>query len=189
VLAGIDGSQFQFLNIMSFTMTRTVTETFTLTHAKYLAAKVTADMKRCQQRYGRPSDNNINDYGTELAILLRDGYVSEYEFGYKRHDDERIVSWRYVVDGSGNITADERPGNICGNINITGALFFNYLTKSATWCRLDDTSRRRIEGDLPVQRVSANPPKDSLGYWVSDKTYASTGVSLSRNTFHPFGSS
>ncbi|MGI8958356.1 MAG: hypothetical protein ACR2IV_01065, partial [Bryobacteraceae bacterium] len=38
-------------------MTRTASESFTLTHAKYLASKVTADMVRCQQNYGRPSQS------------------------------------------------------------------------------------------------------------------------------------
>lgn len=68
---------------MSFTMTRSATDSWTLTNAKYLASKVTADMIRCQQSYGEPSNDRINNYGTELALLLRDNYVESYEFGYK----------------------------------------------------------------------------------------------------------
>ena len=167
-------------------MTRTATESFTLTHAKYLASKVTADMKRCQQRYNLPSDDEINNYGTELALLLRDGYVAEYEFGFVRADEERLVSWRYTVNSSGLLTADERPGGIYTDANISAGLFFNYLTRSTAWAKLDAASRLRIEQGLPVQRTSANPPKDGLGYWTSDRTYSSTGVSLGRKTFKPF---
>jgi Bacterial HORMA domain family 1 len=98
---------------MSFSMTRAVVDSFTLTQAKYLASKVTADMRRCQQLYDEPSDAHINNLGTELALLLRDGYVKSYEFGFVRYaDDERILTWKYSVDSSGYITSDDRPGRI-----------------------------------------------------------------------------
>jgi hypothetical protein len=107
---------------MSFTMTRTVSETFTLTQAKYLASKVAADMRRCQQIYGKPTDSEINDYGTELAILLRDGYVKSYEFGYVRDaDEERILTWRYAVDSAGELAANDRPGRIISGVNVSQA--------------------------------------------------------------------
>ena len=77
-------------------MTRTATDSFTLTHAKYLASKVTTDMLRCQQLYGYPSNAAINNYGTELALLLRDGYISIFEFGFQRND-HRLLSWRGAV--------------------------------------------------------------------------------------------
>ena len=70
-------SQWECLSqssILSFTMTRSATDTWTLTNAKYLASKVTTDMLRCQQNYHEPDNDAINSYGTELALLLRDGY-------------------------------------------------------------------------------------------------------------------
>lgn len=170
---------------MSFTMTRTATESFTLTHAKYLASKVTADLKRCQQRYGKPSDGDINDYGTELALLLRDGFVSTYEFGFKRND-QRVVSWNYTVDASGNMTSDDRPGGIYTGAEITGATWFNFLNYTAAWRSLDFTQRQRIEADLPIQRTPGTAPADGLGYWVTDRTYSSTGVAMSRKTFRGY---
>ena len=75
---------------MSFTMTRSVSESWTLTNAKYLASKVTTDMWRCRQNYGLPSETAINDYGTELALRLRDGFVSKYEFGFEI-ENERLL--------------------------------------------------------------------------------------------------
>src|SRR5688500_862487 len=60
---------------MSFTMTRNATETFTLISAKYLASKVTSDMRRSSQLHGQPLESEINDYGTELALLLNAGYI------------------------------------------------------------------------------------------------------------------
>lgn len=44
------------------------------------------------------------------AAYVNDGYVSSYEFGFQK-GGERILSWQYSVDSSGNLNAaDDRPG-------------------------------------------------------------------------------
>ena len=168
---------------MTSTSTYTASETFTLTNAKYLCSKVTADMLRCFQVYGRPSQQDINNYGTELAYLLRDGYVEEYEFGFKR-DEKRLVSWHYKVVNGSLSSADDRPGKLLTGVDVATAPFFNYLTTSSAWGRLSQEERDRIAAGLPVKRTIGNPPKDGLGYWVDDRSYASGGVILGRRTFH-----
>lgn len=165
-------------------MTRTVAETFTFTHAKRLASKVAADMKRCQSIYGWPSDGEINNYCTELAILLRDGYVAEYEFGYQK-DGERHVTWHYKVDTSGNLTTDDRPGKIA-EVSIVGCERFNFLTYSSAWQRLSQAQKDAIKTGLPISRSDGTGPKDGRGYWTSDLNYYSGGVSMPRRTFQPY---
>ena len=170
---------------MSFTMTRTVSETWSLTYAKYLASKVTSDMWRCQQLYGQPSRDDINNYGTELALLLKDGYVQSYEFGFLA-DDQRLLSWRYTVDSSGNIDTDDRPGKIFSGVDVSNAAFFNRLCHSSAWYKLSQDERDTINASLPVQRVLKDGPKDDNGYWHQDLTYSSNGVAMPRSTFRPY---
>lgn len=103
-----------------------------------------------------------------MAYLLRDGYVEEYEFGFRR-DDERLVSWRYkVVNGSLNST-DDRPGKLLTGVDVATASHFNFLRYSSAWARLSQQDRERIEGSLPIKRTTGQPPKDGLGYWVEDR--------------------
>ena len=165
-------------------MTRTATESFTLTDAKILASKMTADMRRCQQNYGLPSDDDINNYGTEMALLLRDGYVQAYEFGFSR-DDARILSWSYTVDSSGLVTSNDRPGRIIAGVNISGASFFNQMTRSSAWAKLSPAEQENITADLPIQRVIKAGPRDGAGKWVYDLNYSSGGVTLGRKSFQP----
>lgn len=167
-------------------MTRTASESFTLTYAKYLASKVTSDMWRCKQLYGRPTQDQINDYGTELALMLRDGYVEAYEFGFQK-DDKRLLCWRYTVDSSGNLNAsDDRPGGVIAGVDVSVAAFFNQMTWSSSWSNLTQEDKDRILDGLPFRRVTKDGPKDGLGYWQEDRSYSSNGVSLSRKTFRPF---
>ena len=142
-------------------MTRTVSESFTLTHAKHLASKVTSDMWRCRQLYGRPSESDINNYGTELALLLRDGYVSAYEFGFDI-DNKRVLSWRYTVENGDLSAADERPGAIVSGVDVSAASIFNQLTRSTAWSKLLQADREKIEADLPIKRVTKDGPQDGL---------------------------
>lgn len=169
-------------------MTRTVTETFTLTHAKYLASKVTADMRRCQQIYGKPTDSERNDFGTELALLLNAGCVENYEFGY-RENGSRLVSWSYSVGVSGLVGgSDDRPGRIHSGVNTANAQFFNFLTYSSGWSNLTTAERERLEQSLPIRRGLGEAPRDGFGYWETDLCYSASGVALSRRTFRPYTS-
>ena len=86
-------------------------------------------MHLCAQYYGQPSENLIREYAEELAQYLNEGYVEEYEFGYQK-DGRRLVTWRYKVDESGLLTTDERPGKVVPYADVTGASFFNYLTRN-----------------------------------------------------------
>ncbi len=45
-------------------------DTFTKTHAVYLASKVAADLKQMQLFYGKPSDESIEAYINEIVLLL-----------------------------------------------------------------------------------------------------------------------
>ncbi|MGC4052412.1 MAG: hypothetical protein QM757_24030 [Paludibaculum sp.] len=169
---------------MSFSNTRTASSTFSIIHARYLSSKVAADMNLCASYYGQPSEPRIRDYAEELAQYLNEGYVSEYEFGYKK-DGKRVVSWRYRVDANGNLTTDDRPGKVVPYVDVTGASFFNFLTPSSRFCALSAAEQSRFQSSLPVQRPGGQPPADGSGYWVSDRNYFSGGQALGRQTFQP----
>lgn len=53
---------------MSYSFTATETKTFTLTHARHLAAKVAADLKRLQRLYGHITDERINEFEGEVTL-------------------------------------------------------------------------------------------------------------------------
>jgi hypothetical protein len=169
---------------MSFTMTRTVAETFSLTSAKYLASKVTADMRRCSQIHGQPSESQINDYGTELALLLKDGYLEDYEFGFEK-DGKRVLSFYYKVVGDQLAASDDRPGKIFDG-PVLGSQFFNFIHPSAKWGSLSQAERDAFNNLSPISRFSGSPPADGNGYWSNDLSYMKDGVALQRKTFRPF---
>lgn len=167
---------------MSYTYTNTAT--FTIIHARYLASKVAADMHLCAQYYGKPLEERIREYAEELAQYIKEGYLHEYEFGYKK-DNRRIISWRYQIDENGALTTDDRAGKVVPYVDITGAVFFNFLTWNSRFSQLSLDQQSSFQARLPLQRINADPPSDGPGYWASDRKYFSGGRGLNRQTFQP----
>ena len=55
---------------MTTTFTRSSSETFTRTSAKYLVSKVAADLRQMQRLHRAPADAQIDAYVEELITLL-----------------------------------------------------------------------------------------------------------------------
>src|SRR2546425_6239862 len=71
--------------IMSSSFTVTESTSFTVVHVRWLASKIATDLLRLQRFYGKPTDQQINDYESEITALLRDDYVSQVTYGLKRN--------------------------------------------------------------------------------------------------------
>jgi Bacterial HORMA domain family 1 len=162
------------------------TETFSRTHAKYLASKVITDLYQCSRLYGSPSTARISDYENELIEMLAGGFVDEYEFGFKK-DGKRVICWQYRVNALGQLVggSDDHAGGVYGRADIAGASYYNFMTFSSAWSDLSDSARSQIEARLPFVRGDGSLPGDGAGYWVTDRTYSNGGVSVNRRTFRP----
>ena len=69
---------------MSYGYTVSEATTFTVTHARHMAAKVATDLKRLQRLYGGPSDASIADFENEVIELLKAGYLGTVTYGYRK---------------------------------------------------------------------------------------------------------
>ena len=167
---------------MSTSFSYSASTTFTITHARHLASKVAADMRQLNLHYGYPLLSTISDYEEELAVLLRDGYVEQYEFGFKRNN-MRVISCQYSP--SELYGSDDRPGRVDPSADTTGAVYFNHLWRSQAWWSLSESDRTTISARLPIERVGMAAPTDGKGYWTSDKSYGAGGKSLQRSVFRP----
>jgi hypothetical protein len=160
----------------------TYAETFTRTHARRLAGRVTSDLLQCHRLYGSPGESRLEEYREELEELLAGGYVSEYHFGFKRND-QTVWSLRYVVGPDGGLSEVGRAGGVPAGINISDATYFNFLTYSSKWDQLPVATKTNIKGQLPIVRTTGSLPGTSNGYWVQDRSYAAGGVSIGRSVF------
>lgn len=171
---------------MSYSYTATATQTFTLTHARHLAAKVATDLKRLQRLYGSPSDDYIARYEGEVTELLCQGYLSTVTYGFKRDGNWIEPTLKFTareLEGQG---VDDDPGRVRPGKDVSGAVFYSFLTYSPAWDQLSGPQRAAVKQQLPVQRGEAAEPQVSGGYFADDKTYSSGSRALGRSSVRSY---
>jgi Bacterial HORMA domain family 1 len=95
---------------MPSSLTFTDIASFTVTHARHMAAKVATDLKRMQRLYGAPSDLSIADFEAELIDLMKASYLGTVTYGFRRDGAWIVPTLRYTAqDLSGAAANDDDP--------------------------------------------------------------------------------
>lgn len=167
---------------MSTSFTITEATTFTITHARHIAAKLATDLKRFQRFYGSPGDADIAKYEEEIIQLLKHGYLGRATYGYRKEDAWIEPTVRYTARDLAGVSADDDdPGRIRPGADVTGAFFHSYLTYSSAWNGLSSDERHVFKSKLPFYRSGAPEPTVN-GYLRSDRTYSAGGLALDRQS-------
>lgn len=169
-------------------MTETTTDStsFTITHAQYLASKVAADLKRMQRFYDAPSDADISNYEDELTKMLKRGYVDTVTYGFRRNGEWIEPTLKYTTKELADlVSADDDPGRVRPGANVSGAVFYSYLTYTRAWSKLGEPLRIIFRATLPFVRTGAPEPGVN-GYLTEDRTYSAAGRALSRSSVRSY---
>ena len=169
------------------TATATRATTFTITDARYVGAKIGADLRLLNALYGRPSLESISDFAEEAALLLRDGYLGTVDYGFR---DTATNAWklrlRYTATTGGHLL-DDRPGKLPTGAAVARYPFCSYLTYSVTFEALAPARQDAAREALPIRRVGADEPVAGLGTGQSGHGYGRNGAGVTRDVFIAFG--
>lgn len=171
---------------MSMSFTVSESNTFTVTHARHMAAKIATDLKRLQRFYGAPSDADIANYEAEVVALSKAGYLDKVSYGFRRNGNWIEPSLHYLAkDLYGAPATNDDPGKVSAAADITGASFYSFLTFSSAWLALTYGARTAFESTLPFKRNDA-PTPGVEGYLVADRTYSAGGKALERSSVRSY---
>ncbi|NEA87476.1 hypothetical protein G3I38_26225 [Streptomyces sp. SID7958] len=159
---------------------------FTITDARYVGAKVGADLRLLHNYYGKPSLDDIEEYVEEVALLLRDGYLDTVDYGFR--DSESNV-WklrlRYKATLGGQLT-DGRPGSLPRAAEVSGHSFYSYLTYSQKFFALTGAEQTKVKEALPFPRKGAAAPSALSGTSTAGQGYARNGAGVTRDVYVAF---
>ena len=165
--------------------TYTTSSTFTITHARYITSKVAADLRQLKLFYGSPTDEQIDAYAEEAALLLRDGYLERVDYGFRRNDQRQGSMWvlmlRYV-SRSGTLE-DNHSGRVPAGVNVSDTHFWSYLTYTPSFFALSETERARVKAALPIERSAGREAGFVAGTWSSDRAYSAANHGVARSVF------
>lgn len=156
------------------------TYTVTDTAPRELAGKIASDLRQFSRHYGEPPESTIRDYLEEIEAHLQAGYLDTYTFGLRR-GQSWVMSYQYRVSG-GELTGG-RPGGIEPNLDVTGAEYLNFLSRTPAWDRLSDAERATFAANRKIKRTPMHEPNYSDGYWTVDRSYGAAGTEITRRVF------
>ncbi|HEY3923557.1 MAG TPA: hypothetical protein VGL75_03285 [Acidothermaceae bacterium] len=169
------------------TSSYTMSNTFTITHARYITSKIAADLRQLRLFYGSPSDQQVDDYAEEAALLLRDGYLERVDYGFRSVGANGESKWllvlRYIAKNGA--IADDYSGRIPARVNVGGATFWSFLTYTAPFFGLSNSDRARVKAALPIERTSGREAEFVNGSWSGDRSYSSAEHGVARSVFKP----
>jgi hypothetical protein len=170
-------------SVMSTTLTQT--RTFTISHARYVASKIAADLDLLRAYHGKPSEQHVTDLAEEASLLLAARYLRSVEYGFRRNG-LTVLALKYVARSDGTLTSDDRPGRVHAEANLVGATWYSFLEYNETFLKLPQGDRDRFEATLPIQRPGAPAPQAGIdGYWEQTRTYSTNGEGVFRHVFRP----
>jgi hypothetical protein len=168
---------------MSTSLTRSASDAFTITHARYVGAKIGADLRLLANFYGNPDLDHIDAYVEEAALLLRDGYLDTVDFGFRQ---AKTNTWklrlRYTATLGGHLV-DDRPGNFPASLAIAGLPFYSFLKYSMKFAQLPTSKQTEITSGLPIKRGSASEPTAHAGAFTYGHGYSRNGAGVSRTVY------
>lgn len=159
------------------------TASFTLTDARYVGAKVAADLRLLNSLYGKPSLGDLEDYAEEVALLLNDGYLNTVDYGFRdTADNTWRLRLRYRATTGGQL-ADSRPGSLPRSLDLERYRFYSYLTYSTSFNSLDLAEQQGVKAALPITRTGAEEPSSLFGTTTGGHGYARHGTGMARDVF------
>lgn len=165
------------------TSSRAITSSFTITDARYVGAKIGADLRLLNNLHGRPALTDIDDYVEEVALLLRDGHLGTVDYGFM---DSGTRVWklrlRYTATLGGQLV-DSRPGGLPTSGNFAAYSFHSYLTYSTKFNALTATQQASIKQALPITRVGADEPSAGAGSTSNGNGYGRNGAGVNRDIY------
>lgn len=164
----------------------TYTRTQTMTDAKHVAAKIAADLSRLRRLVGTntPTDAYIRQFEEEAIMLLRDGYLDEVTYGFKKNGIWVLAikyKAQYKHDGACFIEDDD-PGGIRFGADVVDSYFTSFLTYSNKWGRLSAEEQRVYKNKLPIRRVEGTEPDGDWGEYDKDYHRGDIGVKRKKIT-------
>ena len=154
--------------------------TFTIVHARHMAAKVATDLLRFQRFYGKPSNSQIDAYEAELTALIKEDYLQTVTYGFRRNG-RWVVALRYHAVAGGQLVADDDPGKLKPDADVSNCLFGSFLEHNLKWFVLTTQAQASFCKTLPFQRSDGTQPGVEAGYWSEDLTYSAGGRGISRS--------
>lgn len=167
---------------MTYALTRSTS--FTITDARYVGAKIGADLRQLRSVYGKPADLDLIDrYVEEVAQLLNKGYLDTVDYGFRdRATNQWKLRLRYRATTGGQLL-DNNPGRLPRTADVAALPFHSFLDYSSAFYALPLSEQQAFKATLPIARTTGTEPSTGFGNTTPAYGYGRNGVGVTRDVY------
>lgn len=169
---------------MTTTLTRSATQTATMTKVVYVTRKVQTDLFELVDTYGQITEDYAQKLIHDLRLLLDEEVIDRIDFLWTLPGTNQVVgAYSYKVIAAGFGLVDDRAGGIRYEPALGGSDFTVRIYNNCRWDRLTDSGREAIKSLCWLSWGPGSQLDFSRGSWLSDRTYSKDGYGLGRQRF------
>lgn len=167
---------------MTYALTHSAS--FTITDARYVGAKIGADLRQLRSVYGKPADLDLIDrYVEEVAQLLNMGYLDTVDYGFRNSTTNLWkLRLRYRATIGGQLM-DSNPGRLPRTADVAALPFYSFLNYSSAFNALSFSEQVAFKATLPINRTTGEEPSTGFGNTTPGHGYGRNGVGVTRDVY------
>jgi hypothetical protein len=170
---------------VSFTQSRSSSQTTTLVRVKYVTRKVQADLLAILDTYGYYSEEYAINTIKDLRVMLDEEIIDRVDFVWiKKGTNEVLDSVSYTV-----VRGDALPDHDSGDIRYRPELaasvasFSVVIYRNQRWRDMPEVSKRAIRSQMNDPWEGDVDHDYGFGWWTTDRTYSKGGYGLERKRY------
>lgn len=170
---------------MSFTQSRSASQTTSLAKVKYVTRRVQADLLGIFDTYGYYSEEYGLKVIKDLRVMLDDEVINRVDFVWTAKGTNNVLdSLSYTV-----VRGDWLPNNDSGGIRYRPELaasvadFSVVIYRNDRWRDMSEFSKNEVRSRLFLSWESNANHNYGFGWWMSDRTYSKDGYGVERKRF------
>jgi hypothetical protein len=170
---------------VSFSQSRSSSQTTTLVRVKYVTRKVQADLLAILDMYRYHSEEYAISTVKDLRVMLDEEIIHRVEFVWTKKSTNQVIdSLSYTV-----VRGDALPDHDSGDIRYRPELAASVASFSVAVCRnqrwrdMSEASKKAIRSQMDDPWESDVDHDYGIGWWITEKTYSKGGYGLERKRY------
>jgi hypothetical protein len=170
---------------VSFTQSRTSSQTTTLARVKYVTRKVQSDLLAALDLYGYYTEEYGLKIIRDLRVFLDDEVIDRVDFVWTRRGTNDVLDSLAYTVVRGDALPNHGSGDIRYHPNLVSSLssFSVVIYRNQRWRNMTDASKQDVRSRLELDWESDANHNYGLGRWETDRTYSKDGYGLERKRF------
>jgi Bacterial HORMA domain family 1 len=170
---------------VSFTQSRSSSQTTTWARVKYVTRKVQADLFAILDTYRYYSEGYAIHTIMDLRVMLDEAIIDRVDFVWTKKGTNEVIDCLSYTVVRGDALPDQDTGDIRYRPELAAqvATFSVVIYRNQRWRDMPEASKRAIREQMNDPWEGDVEHYYGFGWWMTDRTYSKGGYGLERKRY------